>query len=139
MTESCREGQPPVNYVRVAGTGGTFQNLTAVQIIGNGAGSDQLQLFQTTGSDPSHRQIYAIIDPNSATGQQLAMLASSNTAVAVPLAGSIDNNNLIQVLSMLACTLCVWCSLSLCCVDCTLDCLGCVRHTPSHLGDISPR
>lgn len=93
MTESCREAQPPVNYVRVAGsTAGTFQNLTAVQIIGNGAGSEQLQLFQTTGSDPSQRQIYAIIDPNSATGQQLAMLTASNTAVAVPLAGTIDNN-----------------------------------------------
>ena len=96
MTESCREAQPPVNYVRVAGTAGTFQNLTAVQIIGNGTGADQLQLFQTTGSDPSQRQIYAIIDPNSATGQQLAMLTASNTAVAVPLAGTIDNS-LIQV------------------------------------------
>jgi len=95
MTESCREAQPPVNYVRVAGTAGTFQNLTAVQIIGNGTGADQLQLFQTTGSDPSQRQIYAIIDPNSATGQQLAMLTASNTAVAVPLAGTIDNS-LIQ-------------------------------------------
>ena len=98
MTESCREAQPPVNYVRVAGsTAGTFQNLTAVQIIGNGAGSEQLQLFQTTGSDPSQRQIYAIIDPNSATGQQLAMLTASNTAVAVPLAGTIDNN-VVQVI-----------------------------------------
>lgn len=98
MTESCREAQPPVNYVRVAGTAGTFQNLTAVQIIGNGTGADHLQVFQTTGSDPSQRQIYAIIDPNSATGQQLAMLTASNTAVAVPLAGTIDNN-FIQVIN----------------------------------------
>ena len=117
MTESCsgreQAGQPAtaapsqpggqqnqqaaVSYVRVAGTPSTnFQNLTAVQIIGNGNNGEQLQLFQTTGSDPSQRQIYAIIDPNSATGQQLAMLTSSSTAVAVPLAGNIDNN-VIQV------------------------------------------
>ena len=92
--------QPGVSYVRVAGgnpaTSTSFQNLTAVQIIGNGSSGEQLQLFQTTGSDPSQRQIYAIIDPNSATGQQLAMLTSSSTAVAVPLAGNIDTS-VIQV------------------------------------------
>lgn len=98
MTESCREAQPAVNYVRVAGTNNNnFQNLTAVQIIGQTTGTDQLQLFQTTGADPQQRQIYAIIDPNSATGQQLAMLTSSNTAVAVPIAGTIDNNSILQV------------------------------------------
>jgi len=97
MADSCREAQPAVSYVRAAAGGGSnFQNLTAVQILGQGAGSDQLQLIQTTGTDPQQRQIYAIIDPNSATGQQLAMLTASNTAVAVPISGTIDGQNLLQ-------------------------------------------
>lgn len=97
MADSCREAQPAVSYVRAAAGGGSnFQNLTAVQILGQGVGSDQLQLIQTTGTDPQQRQIYAIIDPNSATGQQLAMLTASNTAVAVPISGTIDGQNLLQ-------------------------------------------
>ena len=104
MADSCREAQPAVSYVRAAAGGGSnFQNLTAVQILGQGAGSDQLQLIQTTGTDPQQRQIYAIIDPNSATGQQLAMLTASNTAVAVPISGTIDGQNLLQV---------IWCIVS---------------------------
>ena len=98
MTESCRETPSSVNYVKVAGQTSNLSNVTAVQIIN---GSDQLQLFQTAGTDPQQRQIYAIIDPNSSTGQQLAMLASNScntpTALAVPIANNIDNASLLQV------------------------------------------